>query len=170
MKNKKSQELKVVLIDDKAKLPTKAYDDGDVGFDCYVHSKTHVYDTLPKQDDFTYVKYIDYNLGIKVQIPEGYFGMIVPRSSLTDRDSILKSSVGIIDSNYRGEIKLRLTPIFGQLMNDEYEIGDKCCQLILIEQPNISIKQVDELDESLRGEGGFGSSDVEKANIIDKKI
>ena len=125
-----------------------------------------------------------YGTGIAVEIPEGYVGLLFPRSSITKKDIFVKNSVGVIDSDYRGEIMLKCAPSLGfadycgdngarygittdqdyfdsvtyldDNSNNHYEIGDKCCQLVIIPIPKVVIHLVDELSETERGTGGYG--------------
>lgn len=127
-----------------------------------------------------------YGTGIAIEIPKGYVGLLFPRSSITKKDIFVKNSVGVIDSDYRGEIILKCAPCLGycdtpnidknedfrygikvdqnyftniDYVNDyhkNYNIGDKCCQLIIVEIPKINISIVDELSETERGTGGYG--------------
>ncbi len=105
-------------------------------------------------------KYIEYGTGISIQIPYGYVGLLFPRSSITNVDMLLKNSVGIIDSGYRSEIKFRFLDIGKNSFteNKNYKIGDRIGQLIIIPYPAIELKEVDELSESERGLGGYGST------------
>lgn len=94
--------------------------------------------------------------GIRCAIPEGWVGMVVPRSSLGLKGFRLRNTVGIIDSDYRGEIKLAFegyTP----------EPGDRVAQLVLVPHWIGQVERmssIDDLDETDRGEGGFGSTGV----------
>ena len=127
-----------------------------------------------------------YGTGIAVEIPEGYVGLLFPRSSITKKDIFVKNSIGVIDSDYRGEIILKCAPCLGYsdsfdvdrnenfrygvdtdqdyfkdinyLINyhQNYEIGDKCCQLVIVPIPKVVIHLVDELSETERGAGGYG--------------
>ena len=122
---------------------------------------------------------ITYHTGIQVEIPEGYVGLIVPRSSIYKQDLMLANHIGIIDSGYRGEIlcKFRLTALCMEHVSNNrylirdfeidpetgayknvhtYKIGDRVAQLIIIPYPLIEFKEVDVLKESNRGTGGFG--------------
>jgi dUTP pyrophosphatase len=95
--------------------------------------------------------------GIAVEIPEGYVGLVFPRSSISKYDMHLRNSVGVIDSGYRGEIMVK----FGFLPDGKlYKMGDKIAQLIIIPYPQITFEEVEELSETERGEGGFGSTTV----------
>lgn len=108
--------------------------------------------------------YIDYKTGIAVEIPEGYVGMLFPRSSVTNKNMMLKNSVGILDSGYRGEISFRYkgfsSRTFGQkrIYDDVYKPGDRVGQLVIVPIPQIELEQVEELSSSERAEGGYGSS------------
>lgn len=107
--------------------------------------------------------YIEYDTGIAVEIPEGYVGLVFPRSSNSKVDLELSNSVGVIDSGYRGSIKLRYHRIWredksGNRILDIYSVGDRVGQLIIIPYPKIEFKEVDELSSTERGDGGFGST------------
>jgi len=93
--------------------------------------------------------------GLAVEIPNGYVGLIFPRSSISKYALHLRNSVGVIDSGYRGEILIK----FGYASNENlYKKGDKVAQLIIIPHPEITFQEVDSLSETERGEGGFGST------------
>ena len=99
-------------------------------------------------------KYVDYGTGLSFEIPEGYACLIFPRSSVSKKDLLLCNSVGILDSRYRGELKLR----FQKMGDGHYKIGERIGQIIIIPHPVVQFEEVKELEESSRGEGGFGSS------------
>lgn len=107
---------------------------------------------------------ICYGTGIAIKIPDGFFGMIVPRSSNKNKDLLLSNSCGIIDSEYVGEIKFFFKPSLrfdiGHLDGKEevYSIGDRVGQLIILPYPTIEFEEVDELPITERGDGGFGST------------
>lgn len=98
--------------------------------------------------------------GLAIALPEGYAGFVLPRSGLAAKHGIsIVNSPGLIDSNYRGELKVIL------LNTDPdnsfaIEIGDRIAQLIVMPIPTITFEQVEELTESQRGESGFGSSGI----------
>jgi dUTP pyrophosphatase len=141
----------------EAKTPYKAIDI-DAGFDLYCTS-------IDETPDF-----IQYNTGIAVEIPEGYVGLIFPRSSITKYDLMLKNSIGVIDASYRGEIMCRFTPVINNNIknivfevndiefNKRYDIGDRVAQIVFMELPKITLVETQELSETQRGEGGFGST------------
>lgn len=89
-------------------------------------------------------------------MPQGYAGFVFPRSSISKTGHFLKNSVGVIDSGYRGEIKLRMSIPVGS--ENEYKVGDKIGQLIIIKLPWVEIEEVKELSDTDRGQGGFGST------------
>lgn len=114
--------------------------------------------------------YVEYGTGLAVEIPPGYVGFIYPRSSLSNYDLVLANHVGVIDSNFRGEIKFRFkhTTVITRLDFEDaavypqipklYEVGDRIGQLIIQQVPTMVFEEVDELSSSERGEAGYGSS------------
>jgi dUTP pyrophosphatase len=104
--------------------------------------------------------YIEYGTGIALEIPEGHVGLLFPRSSVTNKSMILKNSVGVIDSNYRGEVKLRFSSInVDPILRDQfYKIGERIGQMILVPIPTLEFEEVEELSDSNRGTGAWGSS------------
>jgi dUTP pyrophosphatase len=97
-----------------------------------------------------------FGTGLAVEIPEGYVGLIFPRSSICKVPLMLSNSVGVIDSGYRGEIKFFFRPIDRPRKN--YEVGDRIGQLIVMPFPTVVPIEVDALSDTARGAGGFGSS------------
>jgi dUTP pyrophosphatase len=108
------------------------------------------------------VLYVEYGTGLAVEIPEGYVGLIFPRSSLSKTTLVMANHVGVIDSGYRGEIKFRFKDVTDTAneFNEPviYNVGDKIGQLIVIPYPSVEFEEVEELTESERGLGGFGST------------
>lgn len=107
-------------------------------------------------------EFIEYGTGLAIEIPNGYVGLLYPRSSISKYDLIQCNSVGVIDSNYRGEIKIRFKRTTGlkSAIFDEklYNIGDRVGQLIIMPYPNIELVEVEEISDTSRGIHGFGSS------------
>jgi dUTP pyrophosphatase len=99
--------------------------------------------------------------GIAVAIPEGYAGLVLPRSGLAARHGIaLVNAPGLIDSGYRGEVRILL------LNTDRAEsfviaLGDRIAQLVITELPVVDFAETDSLSETARGAGGFGSSGID---------
>ncbi len=105
--------------------------------------------------------FIEYGTGLAIEVPEGYVGLLFPRSSVTKKDLVLGNSVGVLDSGYRGEIKFRfkqLTASYPITEEIAYIPGDKVGQIIILPYPKVVFEVVDELEDSERGENGFGSS------------
>lgn len=103
---------------------------------------------------------ITYGTGLSVEIPEGYVGLLFPRSSIAKKQLTLANSVGVIDSGYRGEIKLVFQTHLGyaEVIPEKYSVGDRIGQLIIIPYPQIELEEVEELSSTVRGQGGFGST------------
>lgn len=100
---------------------------------------------------------IIYHCGLAFEIPQGCFGLVVPRSSNAKKDLLLTNSAGIIDSGYRGEV----TAVFHKtrlLHPDLYNVGGRFAQLIILPYPQIEFEEIDELTETERGTGGYGST------------
>lgn len=134
-------QVKIKRLNDKAILPTKAHAT-DAGYDLYA-SSCHYEDGM-----------LHYGTGVAVEIPVGYVGLVFPRSSIVNTHLTLSNSVGVIDSGYRGEIKAK----FRKGGTRGYNVGDRIAQLIIMPYPEVTFVEVDELSESDRGEGGYGSS------------
>jgi len=105
-----------------------------------------------------------YGTGISVEIPEGFVGLVFPRSSIRKYDIALTNSVGVIDSGYRGEIQVTFHKKRGVASN-KYEIGDRVCQLMIIPFPPVKFIEVDDLSDSERGTGGHGSTGIKSINV-----
>lgn len=94
--------------------------------------------------------------GIAIEIPDEHVGLLFPRSSITKYDLLLHNSVGVIDSNYRGEIIFKFTKL--KKDGNMYRVGDRIGQIIILPIPKIEPVLVDNLSDSNRGTDGFGSS------------
>lgn len=93
--------------------------------------------------------------GIYIQLPEGYEAQIRPRSGLAVKHGIsIVNSPGTIDADYRGEIRVILV----NLSSDDFVIndGERICQMVIAQHARVEWQQVDDLDETERGSGGFG--------------
>jgi dUTP pyrophosphatase len=95
-----------------------------------------------------------YKTGLAVEIPTGYIGLIFPRSSIIKTSYMLANSVGVIDSGYRGEIRVVFKRPIDTYIG--YKKGDRVAQLVIIPYPAIKPIFAEELSTSDRGEGGFG--------------
>jgi dUTP pyrophosphatase len=139
--------IKMKKLHPEAKLPTRARP-GDAGMDIYAVSREFLGDYL-----------IEYDTGIAVEIPEGHVGLLFPRSSASGTDLFLRNAVGVIDSGYRGSLKFRYT-IYNPTNRKTvgYNVGERVGQLLIVPINTSEPMFVDELSETARGTGGFGSS------------
>lgn len=140
-------ELPVAKLNEGAILPSRAHD-GDAGLDLYACEAAHI---GPGER-------WSIGTGLGVEIPGGHAGLVLPRSGLArDHGISLVNSPGLIDSGYRGELRVLL------LNNDPAETfrvaaGDRIAQLLITPIVTPEPVEKDRLTESMRGEGGFGSS------------
>ena len=154
-------QVKIKKLVENAVIPFYAKQ-GDAGLDLTATSKE--YDSYGNTV---------YGTGLAFEIPEGYFGLLVPRSSNSKTDLRLTNSSGILDSSYRGEVMFKYRNdnyakmdegmqahlvIGGIEFVNEYEVGDRIGQLIILPYPKIELIEVEELSKTERGEGGYGSS------------
>ena len=97
-----------------------------------------------------------YYSGIAVEIPEGYVGLVFPRSSVCRLNDRMCNAVGVIDSDYRGEI----TGVFdvGYWSNRSYNVGDRFAQLVIVKIPTVEYIEAHKLSATERGAGGYGST------------
>lgn len=145
--------IKVKKLCDGAILPSYAHV-SDAGMDLVAVSKKHDFDGN-----------VVYGTGLAFEIPDGYVGLLFPRSSNAKKDLLLSNSVGVLDSGYRGEVTFKFRKQYSQfgdvLYHDsvrEYEIGDRIGQMIVLPYPRVEFEEVSELSESDRGTGGYGST------------
>ena len=139
-------EIKFKKLCVEAVMPTKAHQ-SDAGADLTATSKSW--------DDEKQCWI--YGTGIATEIPEGYVGLVFPRSSIRKYALTQCNCVGVIDSHYRGEIMVSYKPIGS---GPTYNIGDKIAQFIIMPYPEVIYSEVSELTETDRGEGGHGSTGV----------
>jgi dUTP pyrophosphatase len=150
--------VRIKKLSELAVVPSYAKD-GDAGMDLIA---TSIISDTPTQ--------ITYGLGVALEIPKGFVGLVFPRSSIRKTGLQLSNSVGVIDSGYRGELQATFNKLFGgEAMYDEmkvkeiqpndfYKVGDRVAQIMIIPHPPIEFEEVDELSDTERGEGGFGST------------
>ena len=96
--------------------------------------------------------------GIALEIPEGFVGLLFPRSSISKTNYMLKNGVGVIDSSYRGPIMIKLRELKGDTWNSTYKVGDKVAQIMIIPRPIVELVEVEKLSNTDRGASGFGST------------
>ena len=145
--------LKVVRLDPRATLPTRAYP-GDAGLDLYALEPISV---APGER-------ASVRTGVAVEVPPGHAGLVVPRSGLAARHGIaLVNAPGLIDAGYRGELQI-LVLNTDRRETCTLEAGDRIAQLVLVAVLTPSVLEVDELAASERGSAGFGSSGGFRSN------
>ncbi len=139
----------VEQLDDGLPIPTYQTE-GSGGFDLYSTEDVDVYPGSSKL----------IKTGIKLAIPPKHVGVIKSRSSLALKG--LEVGAGVVDSDYRGEVKVLLNNLnSGSVYHYDFHPirrGDRIAQMLIIEQPIIVLRDVYELDDSDRGTGGFGST------------
>ncbi len=175
--------LKVKLLYPDSKLPTRAHPT-DAGLDLYCHRRESPKGVIHSAQQFYYT-------GIAVEIPEGHVGLIFPRSSISNTNHRLVNAVGVIDHGYDGEVQLRfdespasaltvVQALIGmaggevdperiarartnhtEIINAEYQVGDRIGQLVIVPCLVLDVEEVKELSESVRGRGGFGSTGIQ---------
>lgn len=136
--------VKIKKLASNAVLPTYAHP-SDAGMDLTV---TRIEENA--QNFYCY-------FGLALEIPEGYMGLIFPRSSNCKKDLLLSNSVGIVDSHYRGEIQARFKKLTSP-GTEKYKIGERAAQLVIIPYPHINWEEVTVLSETDRGANGHGST------------
>lgn len=140
-------EIKIKKLDNRAVIPCYAHVGEDACFDLTAISVETILNGT----------FLKYHTGLAFEIPTGYVGLVFPRSSICKYQVSLTNCVGVIDSGYRGEV----TGVFRALSkswNDVYKSGDRVMQMMIIPIPQIELVEVDELSESERKDGGYGST------------
>lgn len=138
--------IQIKKLVSNATIPTYAYNN-DGAVDLYA------VDLYKNHDDL----YVEYGTGLSLAIPENYIGLIFPRSSISKTSHLMCNSVGIIDSDFRGEITVRFRYLEGR-ENLEYQCGDRIAQLVIIPRPTLEFEEVDSLTATDRNKNGYGSS------------
>ena len=154
-------QIKFKKLHENAVIPKKAYE-SDAGFDVVAVSVEYNTDS----------GFLEYDLGFSTEIPEGYKGIVVPRSSISKYDLIMCNSPAQIDSSYRGSWKIRFKLVLPSNVNSEtqtmnwewikqikkYKVGDKIAQIFIEPVLSVNLLETEELISTQRGEGGFGST------------
>jgi dUTP pyrophosphatase len=140
-------ELRIKRLDQGLPMPAYAHV-GDAGLDLLASHDA----TIPPLGRMLI------GTGIAVAIPDGYAGFVQPRSGRALRDGLsFANSPGLIDAHYRGEIKVIAVNLDGSVPITVNR-GDKIAQLVIQRVERVDLNEVDELDDTVRGEGGFGST------------
>jgi dUTP pyrophosphatase len=137
--------VKVKKLHENAVIPSYSKP-GDAGMDLTI--------TEIKENNF---RQISYGFGIAMEIPNGYVGLVFPRSSVKNLDLLLSNCVGVIDSGYRGEIQSTFKKTYG-FDSTKYNVGERGAQIIILPYPQVFMVESDELSDTERGTGGFGST------------
>jgi dUTP pyrophosphatase len=136
-------QVKIKLLRETSKMPQQAHPE-DAGWDVFA-------DVVEETPEFLRVK-----TGISVQPPSGYSFLAFPRSSISKTGWVQANSVGVIDNAYRGEVEWRFKRLSADAVPFVY--GDRIGQLKLVKDLDLDMVQVEELSETIRGSGGFGST------------
>jgi dUTP pyrophosphatase len=145
-------QLKFKKLSEDAVLPVKAHDT-DAGLDL---TATGITTQINECGQLMLV----YHTGLAVEIPDGYVGLLFPRSSVYKKSLAQTNSVGVIDAGYRGEI-MAVFKTTTDVVPAVYKQGDRFAQLVIVPIPEIEVVEAEELSDSDRGEGGYGSTDVQ---------
>lgn len=145
--------IRVKKLHEDAVIPKRA-NGTDAGWDIVA-----IDNGTTKKDEFGNVLYIQYRTGLAIQPDNGFHTELFPRSSVTKTNVFLANSIGLIDEGYRGEIMVRFksaSPVMAHPVG--YSKGDKIAQLVVRKTIRANFVEVDELFDTERGDGGFGSS------------
>jgi dUTP pyrophosphatase len=137
--------VRIKKLSENAVIPTYAKE-GDAGMDL-------VATRIISNTTFD----VSYGTDLAMEIPNGFVGLVFPRSSIRKYELVLSNSVGVIDSGYRGELQATFKKENG-LDSLAYKVGDRIAQIIIIPYPPIEFDEVAELSDTERGDGGFGST------------
>ena len=147
--------VRIKKLHPDAIIPKYAHDD-DAGLDLTAVSM--YYDTHGN---------ICYGTGLAFEIPPGYVGLVFPRSSCAHKQHCLANAVAVIDSGYRGEVIMKFKPSIAldshqcatnRRIYGIYKVGERIAQMIIMPYPHIEFEETEELSETERGTGGYGSS------------
>lgn len=144
--------IKIKKLTDTAKIPTRGSEYA-AGYDLYADLPNYVMGgfSLPPHNT------IKIGTGIAVEIPEGYFGAILPRSGLSTKKGLRPANTpGCIDADYRGEVIVAIHNDSDQIQY--IETNERIAQLVIIPFLPVEFEEVEELSETDRGSGGFGST------------
>lgn len=126
-------------------IPPKRMTSGAAGFDLYAAS------LRPVDGDFRQICVVT---DVAFEIPAGHVGLVFPRSSISKTGLRLSNCVGVIDSDYRGTV----TFVFDRFNGSVYRPGDRVGQIVFVQLPEVELEEADELSETERGQGGYGST------------
>lgn len=133
-----------IKLSPNGKMPVKAHSN-DAGWDVFAAEEVKFYKNELKA----------VNLGISIAIPDGYYASLQGRSSMSFKNHFI-GICGVIDSQYRGEVKAAF--YYTGECPFTIKVGDKIAQLLILPVPQVEMVEVTELEATVRGEGGFGST------------
>lgn len=149
-KGQKPLRIKTKKLRPDAKLPKRGSDKA-AGYDLYACTDHHGVFAIPPHTT------LKIGTGISMAIPDGYFGAIFARSGIATKQGLRPANcVGVVDSDYRGEIIVALHNDTGK--RQTFANGDRVAQLVIMQHFPVDFDEVDDLDETERGDGGFGST------------
>lgn len=137
-------QVKIKKLNENAVVPQYA-NPGDAGLDLIAVTKK-----------LTREGFLEFGTGLSFAIPEDHVGLLFPRSSISKKNMSLCNAVGVLDSGYRGEVTFRFKAATSG--KGAYDIGDKIGQIVVMPYPKVEFLEVEELDETVRGESGYGST------------
>ena len=146
--------IKFKRLTENAIAPVKAHA-ADAGFDLTCSSITT---EINERGQLIIV----YHTGLAFEIPEGYFGALVPRSSISNKTLTLTNCIGVIDAGYRGEVMAKMKATT-DVIPAVYKEGERFAQLLILPVPEVQFEESTELSEGDRGENGYGSTDQTSA-------
>ena len=151
-----TMELKFKRLEDEAVLPIRSTE-GAAGIDL---TCIKIDTALNEANQLMLV----YHTGLAVEIPAGYVGLLIPRSSIWKKSLWLTDNVGVIDADYRGEI-IAIMKATTDVVPAIYKQGERFCQLVIVPVPEYEVTEVSELSDTKRGENGFGSTGTDNKEV-----
>ncbi len=151
MLNKQVTNISFKKLHPKAREPFHAHEH-DAGFDLTATS-------IAVSD-----QYVEYGIGLAFNVPAGYGMFLFPRSSISKKNLQLANAVGVVDSGFLGEVRVRFRLTKGsyekntQDIDNIYRVGDRVCQAVILELPNVQYNEVNKITNTSRSDGSFGSS------------
>lgn len=146
--------IKFKRLSEKAVAPVKAYTT-DAGFDL---TCTRITSEINECGQLVLV----YHTDLAIEIPEGYYGAIAPRSSISRKSLRMCDEPGTVDAGYRGEILVKMVSTT-DVVPAIYKEGERMAQLLILPVPDVQFEESDKLSETDRGEGGFGSTETNES-------
>lgn len=140
--------IKYKKLNDLAKVPTRGSKYA-AGYDLYAATDKEI-SLFPHTTQLI-------GVGLAFELPDGYFGAVYARSGLASKKGLRPANcVGVVDSDYRGEVMVALHNDSDHIMT--IDAGERIAQLVLMPYVNMTFEEAEELDNTQRGEGGFGST------------